>query len=129
METIVETKSNNHCSVFKEILFHMNSGKYFLLLIVISAAVMLSSCQRVASQAPISTPTPQSDFPFPISTQPNVMKEVLGSTATAMAKAISTSTATAVPPTEEPPPPPPEPIVHEKCKVRQVDDPIAVDIL
>ena len=126
METKVETMLNYHRSFFKEILFHMNSGKYFLVMIVIASAVMLSSCQRVASQAPISTPTSKSDFPFPISTQPNVMKEILGSTATAMAKAVSTSTATAVPPTEEPPPPPPELIVPSTYKLEQGEWPTCI---
>ena len=85
----------------------MKSPKYYITLIFLSLIFLLSSCQRVASQSPYSTPTPEGDFPFPISTQPNVMKEILGSTATAMSKAVATSTSTESPPTEEPPPPAP----------------------
>jgi len=105
----------------------MKSLRYYLILLFISILILsMTSCQRVASRIPMGSATPESDFPFPISTQPNVMKEILSSTATAMAKDITVSTATAEPQEEEPPASPTEVVIPDTYALQKGEWPTCI---
>jgi hypothetical protein len=43
----------------------------------------LTACERPASIAPVTTPTQSGEIPFPVATQPDIMKEILAATQTA----------------------------------------------
>lgn len=83
---------------------HLRSVLSSLIIIII-----LTSCQRSVSKGPIAIPTSSDHLPFPVSTQPNVMNDILNATSSAIetdtttdsedtngAKLVTTSTPTKV---------------------------------
>ncbi|MEA4908092.1 MAG: LysM peptidoglycan-binding domain-containing protein [Chloroflexi bacterium] len=56
---------------------------YSILWVAMMLVVILSACQRPASQAPVSTPAGTEEFPFPVVTQEDVLKQIMTQTAIA----------------------------------------------
>jgi LysM repeat protein len=54
--------------------------------------LLLSACERPATVASVTTPTSSSEIPFPVSTQPQIMKDILAATQTAAAIKGTTTT-------------------------------------
>ncbi len=61
----------------------MKKSIYAIILVVLIAALTLTACERPASKAPVTTPTQSGEIPFPVATQPDIMKEILAATQTA----------------------------------------------
>lgn len=61
----------------------MNKRIYAIILVVLVAGLVLTACERPASVAPVTTPTQSGEIPFPVATQPDIMKEILAATQTA----------------------------------------------
>lgn len=84
--------------------------KFTILLILITITLLvLTGCTRSATRGPRVTPTSESDIPFPVSTQSQILVDILALTQTAQAqqpqeKAKATSEATKAPATTAPEP-------------------------
>lgn len=61
----------------------MKKSMYAIILVVLIAGLTLTACERPASIAPVTTPTQSGEIPFPVATQPDIMKEILAATQTA----------------------------------------------
>ena len=61
----------------------MNKRFYAIILVVLVAGLVLTACERPASVAPTTSPTQSGEIPFPVATQPDIMKEILAATQTA----------------------------------------------
>ena len=64
----------------------MNKKLWVVLVITLTAALMLSACQRSASKAPVTTATTVGDLPFPVPSTDGI-KAVMSGTQTAIAAA------------------------------------------
>jgi LysM repeat protein len=65
----------------------MKNRFYLLLVAVILLSLILPGCTKSAAPALTPTPADVGEIPFPLATQPDVMSEILSSTATALALA------------------------------------------
>jgi LysM repeat protein len=63
----------------------MSKKSYTLLLAVITITMLLTACERPASIAPAIVATSSSEIPFPVATQPQIMRDILSATQTAAA--------------------------------------------
>lgn len=63
----------------------MNKRVYTIILVILVAGLLLTACERPASVAPVTTPTQNGEIPFPVATQPQIMKDILAATQTAAA--------------------------------------------
>lgn len=63
----------------------MKKRLYAIILVILVAGLLLSACERSASVSPVATATTSSNIPFPVSTQSQIMKDILASTQTAAA--------------------------------------------
>lgn len=61
----------------------MNKRVYAIILVVLVTGLLLTACERPASVAPVTAPTQSGEIPFPVATQPDIMKEILAATQTA----------------------------------------------
>jgi len=67
-------------------------NKPFLFLFVFLLAIILCSCVRPSTTSPASVPTQASTLPNPVSTQSQLMKDIIAGTQTAMAIAAGADT-------------------------------------
>jgi len=63
----------------------MKKRVYAIILVVLVGGLLLTACERPASIAPVTTPTQSGEIPFPVATQPDIMREILAATQTAAA--------------------------------------------
>jgi LysM repeat protein len=63
----------------------MSRKIYTLLIAFITITLLLTACERPASIAPATAPTSSSEIPFPVATQPQIMRDILSATQTAAA--------------------------------------------
>jgi LysM repeat protein len=63
----------------------MSKRTYAIILVILVAGLLLSACERPASVAPVTSPTQNGEIPFPVATQPQIMKDILAATQTAAA--------------------------------------------
>jgi len=75
----------------------MRKNIVLLIVTVLILALVLSACERPATKGPVVTPTTKGEIPFPVATQPNIVKDMLAITQTAMAAAASQPAATNTP--------------------------------
>ena len=80
-----------------------------LLILITVTLLVLTGCTRSATRGPRVTPTSESDIPFPVSTQSQILVDILALTQTAQAqqpaeKAKATAEATKAPATTAPDP-------------------------
>ena len=60
--------------------------KYFVMLIIaVSGALLLTACERSATRAPRDSAATDGEIPFPVSTQSQIMVDILAATQTAQA--------------------------------------------
>jgi len=106
----------------------MKNTKMMIMTALAILVLSMISCNRTASRPPVITATSESDFPFPISTQPNVMQEIFDSTATAisLAAAAPEKTTEPKPVEEEPKPPPSEPEIPSTYKLQSGEWPTCI---
>lgn len=65
--------------------------RFIILLVLLTVTLlMMTGCTRSATRAPRVTSTPVSDIPFPVSTQSQIMVDILASTQTANAQVPAT---------------------------------------
>lgn len=70
----------------------MNKKHIGLLVVFMMVSLLFSGCERPASVSPTVAPTAtQSEIPFPVATQPQIMADILNQTQTAMAMNTPTS--------------------------------------
>ena len=62
----------------------MSKKTSVIILVILVAAFALTACERSASVSPVTTPT-SAEIPFPVATQPQIMKDILAATQTASA--------------------------------------------
>ena len=63
----------------------MSRKSYTLLFAAITITMLLAACERPASIAPATVATSSSEIPFPVATQPQIMRDILSATQTAAA--------------------------------------------
>ncbi len=63
----------------------MRTKNIAILIVVLLAAILMSACERSASRVPVTTPTSSSEIPFPVATQPQILKDIIAGTQTAAA--------------------------------------------
>lgn len=63
----------------------MSKKTYVIVITLVTLALLLSACERPASIAPVTNPTSSGEIPFPVATQPQIMKDILSATQTAAA--------------------------------------------
>ena len=63
----------------------MSKRIYAIILVILVAVFLLTACERPASIAPVTTPTTSGEIPFPVATQPQIMKDILSATQTSAA--------------------------------------------
>lgn len=56
-----------------------------ILISILIICLLLTACERPASVAPVTSPTSSSEIPFPVATQPQIMRDILAATQTAAA--------------------------------------------
>jgi LysM repeat protein len=56
-----------------------------ILISILIICLALTACERPASVAPVTSPTSSSEIPFPVATQPQIMRDILAATQTAAA--------------------------------------------
>ncbi len=56
-----------------------------IVFVILITALLLTACERPASVAPVTSPTTSGEIPFPVATQPQIMKDILSATQTAAA--------------------------------------------
>ncbi len=75
----------------------MRKNIVLLLVAFLILGLVLSACERPATKGPVVTPTTKGEIPFPVATQPNIVKDMLAVTQTAMALASQQPAATRTP--------------------------------
>jgi LysM repeat protein len=63
----------------------MSKKLYLVFFTILTIGLLLSACERPASIAPVTTPTSNGEIPFPVATQPEIIKDILSATQTAAA--------------------------------------------
>lgn len=63
----------------------MSKRIYAIILVILLLGLLLSACERSASVSPLATATANSEIPFPVATQSQIMKDILAATQTAAA--------------------------------------------
>ncbi len=76
----------------------MKTRTYYSLALIVLISIVFSACVRPASGTPDSIPTTEATVPNPVSTQSQLMKEIIAGTQTAMA--LSSGEGTAEPTTD-----------------------------
>lgn len=75
----------------------MKKKTLLLLVTILILGLALSACERPATRGPVVTPTAKGEIPFPVATQPQIVKDYLSITQTAQA-ANPAAGATSTPP-------------------------------
>ncbi|MEN6570415.1 MAG: LysM peptidoglycan-binding domain-containing protein [Anaerolineaceae bacterium] len=63
----------------------MKKNALLLLVTILILGLALSACERPATRGPVVTPTVKGEIPFPVATQPQIVKDYLAITQTAQA--------------------------------------------
>ena len=75
----------------------MRKNIVLVLVTILILGLVLSACERPATKGPVVTPTKKGEIPFPVATQPNIVKDMLAVTQTAMAAGTLAPAATQTP--------------------------------
>ena len=63
----------------------MHKKSLLILVSILILGLLLSACERPATRAPVATSTPKGEIPFPVATQPQIIKDALSVTQTSQA--------------------------------------------
>ena len=86
----------------------MKKRTFVLLIVTVVSVLMLTACERSATRAPRDRSASDGEIPFPVSTESQIMVDILAATQTAQAAEDATGGAKAQP-TAKPPQPTPKP--------------------
>ena len=75
----------------------MRKNFALLLVTVLVLGLVLSACERPATKGPVVTPTTKGEIPFPVATQPQIVKDLQALTQTAMAQVTAPAIVTSTP--------------------------------